>query len=184
MSLASFLATVVGILRDADVPFMLTGSLAAAFYGTPRATQDIDVVIAVQPTDLDGLVDALTGAGFYASREAAHEAFENSGQFNAIDPASGWKADLIVRKARAFSRAEFERRHPARILGVDVALTSLEDLIIVKLEWSERGDSELQRQDVTALLATAAEIDREYLDRWIDVLGLKAAWLRVQPDSD
>jgi hypothetical protein len=38
VSLSDFLATVVRVLEDADVPFMRTGSLAAAFYGPPRAT--------------------------------------------------------------------------------------------------------------------------------------------------
>src|SRR5687767_12088171 len=79
---------------------MLTGSLAAAFYGTPRATQDIDIVIDPEPLKIDRLIEGLRKAGLYASLEAAQEALENAGQFNAIDPASGWKADLIFRKPR------------------------------------------------------------------------------------
>ena len=82
--------------------------------------------------------------------EAAEEALRVQGQFNVIDPESGWKADLIVRKAREFSLSEFNRRRSARILGIEVALTSVEDLIIAKLEWSQPGDSDLQREDVQA----------------------------------
>jgi hypothetical protein len=52
VSLASFLALIVRTLKDADVPFMLTGSLAAAFYGAPRATQDLDLIIDAQPDNL------------------------------------------------------------------------------------------------------------------------------------
>ena len=48
MSLGRFLKTVVGLLDEAGVPYMLTGSLAAAYYATPRATQDIDLVIEVE----------------------------------------------------------------------------------------------------------------------------------------
>lgn len=40
MSLPAFLATVVEALDDAGLSYMLTGSLAAAYYATPRATQD------------------------------------------------------------------------------------------------------------------------------------------------
>ena len=38
---------------------------------------------------------------YYA--DAAIEALRRRGQFNVIDMASAWKADLIVRKARPFS---------------------------------------------------------------------------------
>lgn len=34
------------LLDGAGIPYMLTGSLACGFHGTPRATQDIDLVIA------------------------------------------------------------------------------------------------------------------------------------------
>ena len=45
MSLTAFLQKVVEILDEAGVQYMLTGSLAAAYYAVPRATQDIDLVL-------------------------------------------------------------------------------------------------------------------------------------------
>jgi hypothetical protein len=45
MSLAAFFGTIARALNEAGIPFMLTGSLAAAYYGTPRATQDVDLII-------------------------------------------------------------------------------------------------------------------------------------------
>lgn len=95
MSLASFLTTIVHALNEAEIPFMLTGSLAAAFYGTPRATQDIDLVIETQPGNLERLIHNLEVAGLYVDRGAAIGALGTAGQFNAIDPTSGWKADLL-----------------------------------------------------------------------------------------
>jgi hypothetical protein len=180
VSLASFLKAIVRTLDEAEIPFMLTGSLAAAFYGTPRATQDIDVVIESPLEKLDRLIAALENADLYVDRAAAHEAYRTGGQFNAIDPTSGWKVDLIVRKNREFSKTEFARRQREELLGVEVALTTLEDLIIAKLEWSELGDSELQRRDIRALLDLAGDsIDREYMARWIAELELQATWERV-----
>lgn len=177
MSLAEFLTRVVRILDSTGVPYMLTGSLAAAYFGTPRATQDIDVVIDTDSLRIDRLVDALLDAGFYVSHEAAHSAFESASQFNAIDPETGWKVDLIVRKDRPFSVTEFGRRQPAHVLGVEVSLTSIEDLIIAKLEWSQLGDSELQRRDVAQLLEAGWEsIDQAYITQWVESLGLQVAW--------
>jgi hypothetical protein len=158
---------------------MLTGSLAAAFYGPPRATQDIDMVIEAGPREVERLVEELREAGLYVSR-AAYEAFENSGQINAIDPETGWKADLVFRKERAFSREEFGRRQSTQLLGVDLSLARLEDLIIAQLEWSVLGDSELQRRDVVSLLNTGVPIDRLYIEQWTAELGLAEAWARVR----
>ena len=183
MSLASFLSLIVRTLQDAEIPFMLTGSLAAAFYGTPRATQDVDLVIESQPENLRRLVDNLRAAGLYVDLESALTALHTGGQFNAIDPTTGWKADLIFRRARAFSETEFRRRQRRELLGIEIALTTLEDLVIAKLEWSELGDSDLQRRDIRELLEIAGDsLDHEYLTQWIDRLGLRRAWERVHAD--
>ena len=156
---------------------MLTGSLAAAFYGVPRATQDVDVVIDPRSPQIDHLVDGLAEAGFYVSREAAHDAFRSSSQFNAIDPENGWKVDLIIRRNRPFSATEFARRTPATFLGIEVSVPRLEDLILAKLEWSQLGDSELQRRDIAELLdAHWVLIDQAYLEQWVERLGLESVW--------
>lgn len=177
MSLANFLAAVVRVLDDVGVPYMLTGSLAAAFYTVPRATQDVDLVVEASVPLLDAVVDGLLDLGLYVSREAAHEASRTGSQFNAIDPERGWKADLIVRKDRPFSAEEFARRRPAVLLGVEVSLASVEDLILAKLEWGAAGDSEIQRRDILGLLETGwASLDQAYIEKWVDALGLRQEW--------
>lgn len=177
MSITSFLQRVAQILEGAGVPYMLTGSLAAAYYATPRATQDIDVVIDTEAEGIDRLVQGLLDADFYVDREAALAAWRTQGQFNAIDPDSGWKVDLIVRKDRSFSRTEFERRERADLLGIEVSLASLEDVVIAKLEWAQMGDSELQRTDVVRLLELSGDrLDRRYLEKWVAELGLETEW--------
>jgi hypothetical protein len=65
-------------------------------------------------------VSQVSKAGYYVDANHAREALRQRRQFNVIDAASGWKADLIVRKERAFSREEFRRRLPAKVLGVDL----------------------------------------------------------------
>lgn len=180
MTLSDLLTRVVTILEDARVPYMLTGSLAAAYYALPRATQDVDLVVDATPAQLDAVVDRLLEEGFYVSREAAHEAHRTRGQFNAIDPEAGWKIDVILRKDRPFSVREFSRRRPAVLLGLEVPLASLEDLILAKLEWSTVGESELQRRDVVQLLETAGDsLDGAYLEEWVANLGLGEEWREI-----
>ena len=182
MSLTEFLARIARCLGSADIPFMLTGSLASAYYGTPRATQDVDLVIDTSEEQLERLLHLLVEDRLYVSRDAAVEALGGGGQFNVIDSSTGWKADLIIRRDREFSRAEFSRRQKTVLFGVDVSLTTAEDLIIAKLEWSEMGDSELQRRDIVQLLeAGGSSLDYDYLMKWIVVLGLEEAWSKVAP---
>jgi len=177
VSLTAFLQSVVEVLDEAGVSYMLTGSLAAAFYAVPRATQDIDVVIETEEKGVERLMEGILAAGWYADRDAAVEAWRGHGQFNAIDPESGWKADFIVRKDRPYSREEFGRRERISLLGVEVPVASLEDVLISKLEWSRLGDSALQRRDVVQLLERTWErLDHAYLDRWIPRLGLETEW--------
>jgi hypothetical protein len=177
VSLAAFLRKVVEILDEAGVPYMLTGSLASAYYAVPRATQDLDMVIEAEGSGIDHIVQGLRDAGCYVDRDAALEAQRTHGQFNAIDPTSGWKVDLIVRKDRAYSRVEFSRRERVSLLDVQVAIASLEDVLIAKLEWSRLGDSALQRRDVLQLLErTWEQIDHSYVEKWVTELGLRSEW--------
>lgn len=59
MTLESFLRRVVEILESVDIPYMLTGALAAAYYANSRATRDVDLVIAVSLDEVDDLVESL-----------------------------------------------------------------------------------------------------------------------------
>ncbi len=177
MSLKEFLQKVVEILDEGGVPYMLTGSLASAYYAVPRATQDLDVVIEAEEAGIDRIVRGLSEAGCYVDRDAAIEAHRTHGQFNAIDPTSGWKADLIVRKDRPYSWVEFDRRALVSLLDVQVTIASLEDVLIAKLEWSRPGDSALQRRDVLQLLErTWEQIDHSYVEKWVTELGLRSEW--------
>jgi predicted nucleotidyltransferase len=181
VTFTAFLQTVIGALDEAGVSYMLTGSLAAAFYAVPRATQDVDVVIETEQAGLDRLVARLLEAGWYVDRNAADEAWKGHGQFNAIDPESGWKADFIVRRERPFSREEFKRRRRISLLGVELSVASLEDVVITKLEWSRLGDSALQRRDVLQLLErTWPRLDKAYLQKWISELALESEWNEIR----
>lgn len=56
-----------------------------------------------------------------------------------VDLTSGWKADLIMRRSRAFSRIEFDRRTVVEFEGLRVPIATAEDLVLAKLEWRELG---------------------------------------------
>ncbi len=138
---------------------------------------DIDLVIDPTAPQLRALVSALAGTGAYVSSDSADGAFAHRSMFNVVDATSGWKADLIVRKIRAFSETEFARRQKADYEGCPLWVASAEDVIVSKLEWAKLGGSARQLEDVAALLRVhAGRLDRAYLDRWVGELDLTAQW--------
>jgi hypothetical protein len=180
MTLGDLAERLIALFDRFRIPYMFVGSVASSFHGEPRMTRDLDIVIDPSPDGLAGLVGALVDAGFYADADAANQALADRSQFNVIDPTSGWKADLIIRKERPFSREEFARRQPADLLGGSAFVATVEDSIISKLEWARAGESERQLRDVAAILAVWGEsLDRPYVDRWVRELGLQDMWRRV-----
>ena len=164
-------------LGGAGVPYMLTGSFAASYYGVPRATQDIDIVIAPTAIQIRQLVRLLPDTEFYISEEAALEALSREGQFNVIDFETGWKIDLIIRKSRPFSHTEFERRSAVDLFGLQVFIASAEDVLLAKLEWAKTGRSLRQLEDCGNIIrARWDEFDRGYVERWVTQLVLQAQW--------
>jgi hypothetical protein len=164
------------LLEAAGIPCMLTGSMAAAHHGAGRATMDVDLVIDATAEQLHAFVESLASTDAYVSSEAAQEALAHESMFNVIDAATGWKVDLIIRKSRLFSRAEFARRVPLEFDGQRLSVATVEDVILSKLEWAKGGGSARQIEDVSALIRVADSLDQAYLDRWIIDLQLAAQW--------
>jgi len=174
---ADLLRRVLAALDHTGIPHMLTGSFAASFHGAPRATQDLDLVIAPTAPQLGALAQQLPPGEFYFPLEAAQEALRNETMFNVIDLQGGWKVDCIIRKSRMFSRTEFDRRQTAQFLGLELAIATVEDVIVSKLEWAKRGGSQRQLEDVAELVRRrGSELDTGYLMKWIEALGLGQQW--------
>jgi len=168
-----FLKRLVDSLDEAGVAYMVAGSLGSSLHGRPRATNDIDLVIAPTEPQLQRFLDSL-GPDYYVSRDAAWEALKDRTAFNVIDIKTGWKADLRVRGARPFSVTEFDRRRKATILDTEVWVLSPEDVILSKLEWAKQNESQRQIQDVLGVLQLRhGSLDEEYLRKWADVLGVQ-----------
>ncbi len=132
--LAGFIVRIVGALEGAGLTYMFVGSMASTLHGPPRSTQDIDLVVALGRAEVANLLAAFPEDRYYLSPEAARDAVARRTSFNVIDLESGWKADLMVRKDRAFSHTELGRRMRAEVLGTSTWVASVEDTIISKLE--------------------------------------------------
>ena len=179
--LTDTLREIIAQLEAQGIEYMLVGSVAALAHGRSRSTRDFDLVIEAGPAQLRAFARALPDDRFYVAEEAALEALRYETQFNVIDMATGWKVDLIPRKDREFSQAEFARRTRLAVLGVPMFVATIEDTIVAKLEWAKAGGgSERQLEDVRGLLELAGDdLDRAYVAAWVAKLGLETMWTRV-----
>ena len=164
---------------------MVVGSFASTFHGEPRTTRDIDIVVQADSRTITKFVESLPESEWYVDADAARDAHAHNSMFNVIDIQSGWKVDVICMRTGAFAKSEFSRRLPADILGARVFIASAEDTILAKLSWCRDSSSERQLRDVAGIVSSIGErLDREYLNYWIDELGLAALWLQVSSESE
>ncbi len=164
-------------LDELGVEYMLTGSFALGFYTEPRFTRDIDVVIALASDKIWALVKAFQ-EDYYISADAVEGAVRSRGMFNAISNKGITKVDFIIHQQSAFQTEAFNRRIRRDVEGQPVWVISREDLILSKLSWARDSESDFQLRDIGNLLAPS--LDREYLERWMDDLGVRALWGKLK----
>lgn len=172
------LKSVTAQLDGAGIPYMVTGSMAANFYTVPRMTRDINLVIELSERDVDR-VTRLFQEEYYVDRDMVQRAIRDQAMFNMIHNALVVKVDCVVRKETDYRREEFGRRRAVSIAGRQVFIVSPEDLILSKLDWAKESRSQVQLDDVRNLLRSVQELDRAYLTRWADRLGLSSLYREV-----
>ena len=176
MEQQELLLRTVEILENLKVPYMVTGSFAVNFYGIPRTTHDIDLVVQIRSSDADRLAHQFP-VDFYADAEMIRQAVEQQFMFNIIDPASGLKIDFWILKRDAYDAERFRRRRAQVIFGRTVSMPSPEDVILSKLLWYKEAQTDKHLNDARGVWELQKEtLDRTYLRLWAEKLSLRN-WL-------
>ena len=107
---------------------MFTGALAVSYYGVPRTTMDVDLVVKVTRREArTRLVSALRSAGLQVDERSIDEAFESGFRIATFrDSVSPFSVDIILSSRR------FEKR-AGSLLGLPTFYPTPEDLILAKL---------------------------------------------------
>jgi hypothetical protein len=186
MEQSDLLRFVVHVFEGMGLRYFVTGSTATIFYGEPRLTNDIDVVVDLSETQVAEFCHLFPEDEFYVSEAAALEAVRANAQFNVIHPASGLKVDVIVPEPSRFNQSRFARvRRIHAANDLQACFTSPEDAIIKKMDSYREGKSEKHLRDIAGVLKTSGEqIDRAYVERWAKELDLLDVWAAVQNAAD
>ena len=163
------------------VDYFVTGSMATIFYGEPRLTNDVDVVVKLELKNLPHFSKSFPEEDFYCSPQMIESAVRTRRQFNIIHPASGLKADVIVSDQSTFNQSRFSRRIRRKVAGEKaVWFASPEDVILKKLLYYQEGQSEKHIRDILGVLKIQDnKIDFDYLSHWAIELDVVDLWQAV-----
>jgi hypothetical protein len=135
----------------AGVDYVFTGALAASFYGAPRTTVDVDVVVAVAGVKQRvRLVEALKRAGLVVDEREVDRALESGYKIATFrDSKTAYSVDVI------FSDGKLEKR-AGTVAGLSCFYQTPEELILAKLRMIKatkpRERALKDEEDVKAIL--------------------------------
>ena len=173
-------------LRSLKIDYMVSGSIVSSLQGEPRATHDIDIVVAVPPSSAKDLAAAFPAPGYYLSEESIVEALDSRGMFNLIDVDSGDTIDFWILTDRQFDVSRFHRKYVERVMGMQIAVSAPEDTILMKLLWArESGGSEKQFTDALRVFEVQyRKLDVEYLRDWARRLDIYSLLEKLEEEAD
>ncbi len=163
---SEFLVEVLQRLNSVAVDYMLTGSMASNYWGTPRTTHDLDFVVCLQAEQVDRFVTAFE-RGFFIQKESVRGVFQRPWQFNVLDEKSALKADFWQLRSNDFEQEMFRRRITVNLFGTPAWIATAEDVLLHKLYWNRLNPSDRQLSDAAGVFAVqSGALDLDYLRSW------------------
>ena len=166
--LKAFFTYVIEVLENLGIPYMVVGGFAAIFYGEPRLTIDVDIVVDMEPEHIKPLVAAFPVPDYYVSEEGIRDSLQRGYPFNVIQPATGAKVDLVPLPRDPFTRSAFQRRQRLEFdeAGRSATFITPEDIIVAKLIAHRETGSDKHLRDARGVLVMQwGELDLEVIRR-------------------
>ncbi len=182
--LASALRPVVAFLESSKTRFFVGGSVASSYHGASRSTLDVDLTAQLSEASVPDLCAALSGE-YYLNEQSIRSAIRRNSCFNLIHLETSFKVDIFVSDSSPYSNLSQERAVIGEV-GNDppllVRMASVEDIIVIKLDWYRLGGETSERQwnDLLSVAKLNAKLlDLEYLRTWAGVKGVLPLFQRL-----
>jgi hypothetical protein len=177
-----------GAIDTVGGEYFVGGSVASSLQGEPRATNDIDMVVAMRGFRVRAFAEQL-GSDFEVDEQMLREALARGGSANIFYLPLVTKVDIFGLGASPYDEVEFHRRRRVRVResGEELWVKSPEDTILRKLLWYRQGGevSSKQWRDVTEVLRIRGpQLDVVHLDAWASKLGLTALLARARQQAE
>lgn len=155
------IARLLSQLSEAGTRYLVVGGVAVVLHGYLRATADLDLVIELEPENLQKALELFEREGFHPRPPVPLRSFADPAErhrwkeeknlqvfslWHGNTP--GFEVDIFVEEPFPFDAA-FQRCMTATIGGISIQVASIEDLISMKRAAGRPKDME----DIDALLA-------------------------------
>jgi len=183
------LQSVVSFLDESKTPYFVGGSVASSYHGASRSTLDVDLTTQMNESVVSDLIAAL-GDEYYLNEQAIRSAIRRNSCFNLIHLETSFKVDIFVSDISPYSEIAQKRAIVGEIGDeppLSVRIASVEDIILIKLDWYRIGGeaSERQWKDLTTVAKLNGKLlDLEYLHSWSETKGLTELLNRLLEATD
>lgn len=169
MSFDKLLTKISQLFKTVKVPYMLVGGFAVAYWGYPRQSLDIDIVIDISPDKYDLFFKQANNLGFIVNKDEATTILKIGNRF--VMELDDFRVDIWLPRT-ATEKNALNRRGQKRLFGRNLSIIAAEDLIIAKLLAGRAKDIE----DVkTVLIRQEKKLNNKYLNQQaisLDVLQI------------
>lgn len=165
---------VVRLLERERLEYMIGGGIANSYWGYPRSTTDIDIVVPL----------------FHDFEKDALERVEGDLKKRGWAIKAGVGRPLIAEKPTVrldfwsiksfYDKERFGRRIKIKLEDLEIWITTPEDLVLQKLLWYRGKDLE----DIKGVLARQEKLDWNYLKKWAKNLDLEDKLNRAQKGEE
>ena len=168
-----FIKKLVDGFEKEGLDYAFTGALAASFYGVPRTTADVDIMVAVSSkTAKKKLVSALRLAGLQVDEKRIDDALTSGYKIATFRcKTSPYRVDVIL--------SDSIRKRPGTVADLPTYLQPAEDLILAKLRMIKatipRERSIKDEEDVRAILRFT-EVDKAAIEKHAMKEGTLEIW--------
>lgn len=160
------LSALDAVLAEAGVRWYLFGAQAVIIWGTPRLTADVDVTVALDPTEVHRILDPLVEAGFDPLPENPPDFVLRTRILPVAHEPTGMPVDLVF--AGPGLELEFlENSREIDIGGRKIPVISPEDLVTAKILAGRLKDMEDAESVVVEQLD---RLDLRRIRHWLGVL--------------
>lgn len=161
------LERIFAALHEARVRYLVVGGVAVVLHGVVRLTQDLDLVVQLEPNNLGRALESLTELGYQPrlpvpARQFADPAIrrrwieeKNMLVFSFWHPNSAFSVDLFVEEPFDFDEV-YERARAADLGGVPVSVVPIAELMEMKRN-SGRGRDLVDLEELEHLTGSESQ---------------------------
>lgn len=175
-------------LNELGIQYMVSGSVAAMYYGEPRMTNDVDIIVFLRREDVRRLQSAFAEEAFYCP---PFEVIESErcrdlrGHFNLIHHETGYKADIYLSGKDELHAWGIAHVIEADLEGEKIAFAPPEYVILRKLQFFREGGSGKHLRDISRMLiGLGDEWNRQPLMGMIQEQRLQSEWEKMLQYED